>query len=65
MKKAAETKGIEKKGAEIKIKHERCASVGDEESDEFPAESTGERKNPIDKFDDDIAALGSGIQKHS
>jgi hypothetical protein len=65
LKKAAETKGIEKKGAEIKIKHERCASVGDEESDEFPAESTGERKNPIDKFDDDIAALGSGIQKHS
>ena len=59
MKKAAETKGIEKKSAEIKIKHERCASVGDEECAEFPTESTGERKDPVDKFGDDIAALGS------
>ena len=50
----AKTKGTDK-STEMKVKDEPCTTIADEEDNEFPDQSTNERKDYVKKCDKDIA----------
>jgi len=62
--KTAEAKGTNKT-IETKAKDEPCATIADEEDNEFPGQSTNDRKDNVNKYDKDRAVSWSGIQEHS